>query len=124
MGTLIIILLIVGALLTWSALTTCSLGTFQPQTRIRSRLNGPSAHADLVTGLRALPGVREIDRGQDEVLFSVVPVPSSMDRGWGLFILARRDQHGAELLGRRKLPLPGPSIEGALQQLEREASRR
>jgi hypothetical protein len=122
--SLIIILSLTCALLIWSALTTCSLRTFRPQARMRSRLTGPSAHANLVTALRDLPGVREIDRRQDEVLFSVLPIPASMDRGFGLFILARRNDQGAELLGRRRLPLPGPSVEGALLQLEREASRK
>jgi len=123
MTSLIIIIALSCALLIWSALATCSLQTFRPQARIRSRLSGPAAHADLVTALRSLPGVREIDHGQDDVLFSVMAVPTSMDRGLGLFLVARRDEQGAELLGRRRLPLPGPSVAGALRQLEREASR-
>jgi len=94
------------------------------QAKTRSRLTGPAAHADLVTALQGLPGVREIDRRQDEVMFSVMPVPSSMDRGFGLFVLARRDGPGVELLGRRRLPLPGFNIAGTLVQIEREASRR
>jgi hypothetical protein len=121
---LLLALIVFGALLLWAALATCTIETFTPQAEYRSQLSGPSAHDRLVAALLSLPGVREVERSGTYVLLSVLPVPSSMDRGYGLFVLAGPTDDGATLLARSRLPLPGPNVSAALRQLEREARQR
>lgn len=125
MTTLDILLLVaLCAVLLMFLVATCSLDTFRPRAGIHSQLTGPDAHARLTSALLALPGVRLIERTDHDVLLSVLPVPSSMERGLGLFVVVRRDGDEVLLLGRGRLPLPTPNLPAALRQLEREARMR
>ena len=123
--TLVIILLVVlASLYLWSAMTTCALPGFVPGAAVVSQLSGPGAHADFAEALGTLSGVRVLDRTDDAVLVSVMPVPSSMERGLGLFAVARRgDDDGVLLQGRGRLPV-APGLEAALRQLERDVRMR
>jgi hypothetical protein len=121
--TLIIVLAIAAALYLWSAMATCALAGFTPGAIVVSQLSGPGAYADFTGNLLALPGVRQLERTDDEVLVSVMPVPSSMERGFGLFAVARRQGDEVVLLGRGKLPM-APGLDGALRQLERDVRMR
>jgi hypothetical protein len=119
-----LILVVLGVLLLWALLATCTIETFRPQSEYHSQLTGPSAHDRLLAALLDLPGVWEVERADTGVLLSVLPVPSSMDRGYGLFVLVEPTADGATLLARSRLPLPGPSVSASLRQLEREARQR
>ena len=121
---LIVVLVAVAGVYLWSAMTTCSLTGFVPGASVVSQLAGPGAHADFVVALGALAGVRVLERSDDAVLVSVMPVPSSMERGFGLFAVARRvENDGVVLLGRGRLPV-APGLEAALRQLERDVRMR
>jgi hypothetical protein len=124
MTTLVIVLLIAAALAVWSALQTCTLETFVPQTQVRSQVAGATAFDDVVRALLGLPGVRELDSTDGQVLFSAVPVPSSLDRGYGMFVVARKHEDGVLLLARPRIPLPGPRVESGLRQLECQSRMR
>jgi hypothetical protein len=125
MITLIICLVLICALLIWSATTTCSLRSFEGIVSLRSQLSGPDSYRRLVQALRQLPGVRVLEGREHEVLVSVMPVPSSLGRGWGLFVVARLGSDGEiNLAARRRLPLPGPDLSPALEELERVARQR
>jgi len=124
MTFLIIFVLALIVLFGWSAMTTCSLDAFRPSTTVPSQLTGPTAHADLVKSLLTLPGVRLLERTDDDVLISVMPVPTSMERGLGFFAIARHTSDGVVVLGRSRLPLPSPWIDSAVRQLERDARMR
>jgi len=121
---LIIAVAIMVALYLWSAMTTCVLSGFVPGATVASQLSGPGAHADFVGALIALPGVRLLERSADEALVSVMPVPMSMERGFGLFVVVRRyEDDGIVVLGRGRLPM-APGLEQALRQLERDVRMR
>jgi hypothetical protein len=121
---LIVVLVVVASGYLWSAMTTCSLTGFVPGASVVSQLAGPGAHADFVAALGALAGVRVLERTDDAVLVSVMPVPSSMERGFGLFAVARHvENDGVVLLGRGRLPI-APGLEAALRQLERDVRMR
>ena len=124
MTTLVILLVIAVGLAVWSALQTCDLRTFVPQAQVRSQVAGPSAFEDVVRALLGMPGVRGLETGDGQVLLSAIPVPSSMDRGWGMFVVVRRDADGVVLLARPRLPLPGPRVDSGLRQLELQARMR
>ncbi|MGW4397831.1 hypothetical protein ACWEHA_21290 [Amycolatopsis nivea] len=124
MTLLIIVLVVMASLSLWSAMATCSLAGFVPGASVVSQLAGPGVHADFTTALAALSGVRVLERTDDAVLVSVLPVPSSMERGFGLFAVARRtEDDGVVLLGRGRLPV-APGLETALRQLERDVRMR
>lgn len=116
----IILLAVAGALFAWSALATCTLAGFAPTVSLRSQVTGPDACFRLVTALAGLPGVRALERNGNDVLFSVLPTPTSMERGFGMFVVVREVDDGVLLLARSRIPLstrPG----SALRQVEREA---
>lgn len=119
----IIALVVFAGLYAWSAMTTCSVAGFRPQASLPGQLAGPTAYDDFTSALLSLPGVRMLDRGDDELLVSVMAVPSSMERGFGLFAVARRAGEGVVLLGRGRLPV-APGLDAALRQLERDARMR
>jgi hypothetical protein len=123
MTTLVIVLVIATGLAVWSALQTCTLDTFVAQTQVRCQVPEVTLD-DLVRALLGLPGVRELESTDGQVLLSVIPVPSSMDRGYGMFVVARRDNDGVLLLARPRLPLPGPRVENGLRQLECQSRMR
>ncbi len=121
MTTLIVLLVIAAALLLWSATTTCSLNSFEGESSLHSQLSGPDGYRHLTEVLPRLPGVRVLQRNDHEILVSVMPVPSSMGRLWGLFVTASLLPDGDIVLAARsRLPLPGPHTGSALGQLERE----
>ncbi|WP_116202820.1 hypothetical protein [Amycolatopsis circi] len=121
MTVLIIGLVVMTSLFLWSAMATCSLAGFVSGASVVSQLAGPGAHADFTAALAALAGVRVLERTDDAVLVSVMPVPSSMERGFGLFAVAQRvEDDGVMLLGRGRLPV-ALGLETALRQLERDA---
>jgi hypothetical protein len=121
---LVLVLLAVAAVYLWSAVTTCALTGFVPGASVVSQLSGPGAHADFAAALGGLSGVRVLERTDDAVLVSVMPVPSSLERGLGLFAVARRgDDDGVLLQGRGRLPV-APGLEAALRQLERDVRMR
>jgi hypothetical protein len=124
--TLIIALVLATALFMWSATKTCSLRHFRPQAELPTQLIGPSdqVYARLVHALDEQPGVRQLARDGTATLFSVLPVPSSMDRGFGLIVVVSRRADGVMLQAQRRIPLPAPHLPSALRQLEREARRR
>lgn len=119
----IIALAIVAALCVWSAMTTCSLAGFVPKVSVTGQLRGPAALGELATALLDTPGVRLLERTDDELLVGVMPVPSSMERGYGLFAVVRRTEDGVVLLDRGRLPV-APGLDTALRQLERDARMR
>jgi hypothetical protein len=121
MTTLIIVLIIMVAMFAWSAMATCSLAHFRPKASLRSQLTGLDGYERLVRSLLQLPGVRQLERDERGVLVSVLPVLSSLGRGYGLFVLVRRDDDHVVLLGRPRIPLPAPNTAGALRELERAA---
>jgi hypothetical protein len=114
-------LTILCLLILWSASMPCSLHTFQARAGVSSQISGPNAYDRLTDALLRLPGVRLIERDEHAVLMSVLPVPSSMERGLGLFVVVRRQDNEVQLLGSSRLPLPTTNVFGALRQLEREA---
>ena len=119
---LVIVVGLVAALLIWSASTTCSLATFQPRATVRCQLSGEDAYRGLARALRQLPGVRVLEEREHEVLVSAMPVPGSLGRGYGLFVLARCLPGGEIVLSaRRRIPLPGPDLAAALEHFERDA---
>ena len=125
MVELSLVVVVLGGLLLWSALATCTLDAFVPQAEYRSQLTGPTAYQSLLASLMELSGIRELERRGDDVLLSVMPVPTSMDRGYGLFVLVRpAEGGGAALFARSRLPLPGRSVDFSLRQLERSARMR
>lgn len=103
------------------AVTRCTLKSFQAKTGMRSALSGPSAYPRIVRALLRLPGVRLLERSSGAVLLSVRPVPSSMERGLGLFVLVRPVDDDVLLLARHRLPLPPRHLDAALRHLERDA---
>jgi hypothetical protein len=123
MTTLVIVLVIAAGLAVWSALQTCTLDTFVPQTQVRCQVPG-ATFDDVVRALLGLPGVHELESADGQVLLSAIPVPSSMDRGFGMFVVARRVDDGVMLLARPRLPLPGPKVESGLRQLECQSRMR
>ncbi|MGH3438370.1 MAG: hypothetical protein ACRDRN_18120 [Sciscionella sp.] len=90
MITLIIVLVLTCLLLLWSSTTTSSLRAFEATAAVRSQVTGPDALARLVDALLDLPGIRLIEYGEQDALMSVMPVPTSMERGFGLFVVARQ----------------------------------
>ncbi|HEX4726125.1 MAG TPA: hypothetical protein VH333_26690 [Pseudonocardiaceae bacterium] len=118
---LIIVLAALLVLFAWSATATCSLSEFEPKAVFRSQFGGPDSYDRLVGSLLALPGVRKIESDERSTLVSVTPVLSSMGRGYGLFVVVRRDGNGVVLLGRPRIPLPAPNMPTALRELERAA---
>ncbi|WP_410631827.1 hypothetical protein [Amycolatopsis sp. cmx-4-83] len=124
MTLLVILLVVVAGGSLWSAATTCSLTGFAPGATVVSQVMGPGAHADFAAALAAVPGVRVLERADDAVLVSAMPVPGSLERGLGLFAVARRtEDDGIVLLGRGRLPV-APGLEAALRQLERDVRMR
>ncbi|MDT7799871.1 MAG: hypothetical protein QOI78_3304 [Actinomycetota bacterium] len=124
MTLLIIVLLVLAVLYVWSAMTTCALSGFVPGASVVSQLTGPGAHADFAAALSTLAGVRVLEKTEDAVLVSVMAVPSSMERGLGLFAVVRRSaDDGVLLQGRGRLPV-ALGLEAALRQLERDARMR
>ena len=115
--------LLVAALTLWTVPARCTLASFEATTGMRSRRSGPGAHAEVVAALVGLPGVRLLERRGDDVLLSVLPVPGSLDRGWGLYLLVRPLAEDVLLLARRRVPLPGGDLGAALRELERAACR-
>ncbi len=120
MTYLVIVLSVSAVLLVWAALTTCSLAVFVPTVSLRSQLVGPHAYTQLVVALTELPGIRPVERTDGAVLFSVLPTVTSMERGFGMFLVVRRADDGVQLLARPRLPLPF-KVGSALRQVEREA---
>ncbi|HEY2698914.1 MAG TPA: hypothetical protein VGJ45_25880 [Pseudonocardiaceae bacterium] len=121
MTVLVIMLVISLVLLTWSALSVCSLDTFRAELSVLSQLTGADAHARLVEALLALPGVRLVERNDREALVSVLPTVWSMSRGFGIFLLVRDTERGVLLQARSRLPFPTSNIGATVRQVEREA---
>ena len=121
MTVLVITLVISLVLLTWSALSVCSLATFSPNLSVFSQLTGVQAHERLVEALVELPGIRLVERGEGTVLLSVMPTLWSMSRGFGMFVVVRDTQRGVLLEARSRLPFPTANIGAAVRQVEREA---
>jgi len=121
MTVLVIVLVITLVLLTWSALSVCSLATFSANLSVLSQLTGPQAHARLVEALVELPGIRVIERDGGAVLLSVMPTPFSMSRGYGMFVVVRDTERGVLLQARSRLPFPTTNLGVAVRQVEREA---
>lgn len=124
MNFLIIVVVLAVVLYVRSVLAVCELTAFTPAETVVSQLSGPGAFGDFTTALLTLPGVRLLERTDDDVLVSVLPVPSSMERGFGLFAVARRGEGDRVLLlGRGRLPL-ALGLPAALRQLERDVRMR
>jgi hypothetical protein len=121
MTTVIILFIVALALFAWSATTTCSLAEFRPKATLHSQLAGQTGYDQLVRALLALPGVRRLESDDGGVLVSVMPVLSSLGRGYGLFVVVRQDGDKVLLLGRPRLPLPTSNTPAALRELERAA---
>lgn len=121
MTVLVIMLVISLVLLTWSALSVCSLDTFRAEFSVLSQLTGAEAHARLVEALLLLPGVRLVERKDREALVSVLPTVWSMSRGFGVFLLVRDTERGVLLQARSRLPFPTANIGATVRQVEREA---
>jgi len=119
--TLLVVLAVGLVLLLWTASATCSLHSFQETASIRSQLTGPDAYRRCVAAMERLPGARMLERGEEQALVSVLPTPTSMDRGWGLFVVVKNAPEGVVLAGRRRVPLLGTDVHSALRQLERDA---
>ncbi|TDP96357.1 hypothetical protein [Labedaea rhizosphaerae] len=117
---------VVAALALWTAFARCTLASFEATTGMRTRLSGPGAHAEVVAALVGLPGVRLLERSENDVLLSVLPAPAakgSLDRGWGLYLVVRPVDQDVLLLARRRVPFPGGDLASALRELERAACR-
>jgi hypothetical protein len=123
MTVAIIAIVVLACLYAWSAMTTCSLAGFRAQASVPSQLLGADAYRTFTAALLTVPGVRLLERSDDDVLVAVMAAPSSMERGFGLFALAHRADDGVVLLGRGRLPF-APGLDGALRQLERDARMR
>jgi hypothetical protein len=121
MITLVVVLIIMVIMFVWSALATCSLAGFRPKASFRSQLRGLEGHERLVASLLELPGVRKLESDERGVLVSVMPVLSSLGRGYGLFVVVRREKDHVVLLGRPRIALPTLNMLGALRELERAA---
>jgi hypothetical protein len=120
--TYLVIVVVVGlVLLTWSAMTVCTLGTFTASLSVFSQLTGADAHARLVEALVALPGVRAVDRDDRNVLVAVMPTLWSIERGFGIFLVVRDTEKGVLLQARSRLPFPASNIGATVRQIEREA---
>jgi hypothetical protein len=124
MTTLMVVLIIMVIMFVWSALATCSLAGFRPKASLRSQLRGPEGYERLVASLLELPGVRKLESDERGVLVSVTPVLSSLGRGYGLFVVVRREEDHVVLLGRPRIALPTSNMLGALRELERAARNR
>lgn len=124
MTYLIIVVTVTVVLLAWSALATCSLDSFRPDSTLHSQMTGPEAHQRLVETLLELPGIRSIEHDERGVLLSVLPTITSMERGWGAFLLVRRTDDGVVLLAQRRIPLPSTKLGATLRQIERDARMR
>ncbi|RZT87871.1 hypothetical protein EV383_4803 [Pseudonocardia sediminis] len=113
-----------AALYLWASQQTSMLDTFVPEPAgvVEVQLPGPlpAALGNTVAALAGVPGVTLVDHRPGAALFSVMPTPSSMDRGYGAFVLATISDGRVELRGRRKVRMPATRLGTLLDGLERE----
>ncbi|HEX3592930.1 MAG TPA: hypothetical protein VHV74_25165, partial [Pseudonocardiaceae bacterium] len=88
---------------------------------LASQLTGPDTHGRLVDALVALPGVRVLERDGRDVLLSVLPTPTSIGRGFGIFLMASDTGDGVVLRAQNRLPLPAANLSSTLRYIERAA---